>query len=323
MLVGPPGVYKTTTMKFAGEILEKLRFLNPAPNIVTQAALLKRLVETKDNSIYVFAKEFSDLVMKSEGEMYEFLTSMFDNDAKFEAMTISRDVELVNNPCVNLFAATTPGWISDSMPEAVITGGFASRCIFIYEEEPRFKKLYYKNEVDLNDINAKMMALVEDLKHISTVKGKYSIAPDALEFMEHWNNVVNIIPVGTKMSGYYNRKPKHVHTLAMLLRIAQSDDLTLTLQDFQEALTLLDRLEPNMKKLLTGVGKNKYTGDIRGIRDFIVTRGRVTKKEVLQTFISSAEPLLLERFLKALVDMGAVKLTQEKGELIYVAVVPK
>lgn len=301
MFVGPPAeVRKTTTMKFSGVLLDMVPDLHPAPTILTQAVLMKRLMDAEDNSVYIFAKEFSDLVMKQAArEMYEFLTSIFDGDAKFESETISRGIEFANDPCINLFAATTPGWIADNMPEDVISGGFASRCIFVYEDAPRYKKLFFDDVVVPMDLAQQQLDLVEDLIHISKLKGKFKIEPDAKKFLEDWNRGMKI-PQGTKIASYFARKPTHVIKLAMIIRVAYSDDLTLTIQDFKDALAILSATEERMIEVFGGVGKNPYTADMKSILKFVKDRGRVTKAEILIAFEASAEPLMLERLLVAL-----------------------
>jgi hypothetical protein len=79
MFIAPPGeARKTTTMSYAIDLLDELPDIVKGPAVVTQASLLDKLVESEDSSVYLTAEEFSDLIMKSKGEMFEFLTSMFD-----------------------------------------------------------------------------------------------------------------------------------------------------------------------------------------------------------------------------------------------------
>ena len=140
MFIAPPGeARKTTTQSYAIDLLEEVPDVMKGPAIVTQASLLDKLVESEDSSVYLIAEEFSDLIMKSKGEMFEFLTSMFDGKKSIEASTISRGVQFAERPCINLLAATTPIWVSENMSEAIIGGGFASRVIFIYEETVKMK----------------------------------------------------------------------------------------------------------------------------------------------------------------------------------------
>jgi len=318
MFVGPPGaVRKTTTMRFAGELLDKVTFLVPAPSIVTQAALLKRLVENKESSVYVFAKEFSDLVMKSEHEMYEFLTSLFDGDAKFESETISRGIEFAKDPCVNLLAATTPGWISSSMPESVIEGGFASRCIFIFEDQPRYKKMFFDDVSVPEDILSMKESLIKDLYHIGQIKGEFVLNDDAKDYMEKWYQEMKI-PQGTKIASYYARKPTHVLKIAMLLHISRSDELVIELSDIKESLVILESVEKRMLEVFGGVGKNPFTADIKSILSFITDKQKVTKKEVLITYESSAPPSMLESLIDILIKTGRVLIKVEDNEVYLV-----
>lgn len=318
--VGPPGTYKTTTMKFSRILLDRLDQLCSAPNQVSPAALLTRLVESKDNSVYVYAKEFSDLVSKQAGEqMYEFLTSMYDGDAKFEAMTISRGIEYAHEPCLNLFAATTPGFITNHMPETAIDGGLASRCIVVYEYEPRFRKLFFDKVVDIDDMKRIEELLVEDLIHISEMSGEFTFTDEAKEYAEKWNSKLEPNKMG-RLAGYYNRKPKHVLSLAMLLTIARTDELVIDLGTFKQALAALDQIEPRMKDAFAGIGKNPYTADTRGIYKYIQERGEVNRKSVAKEFESSATPVILHNLIDGLVMSGSIK-QLVKGNDIFLSVI--
>lgn len=324
VLVGPAGIVrKTTAMNQSIDLLEQVGGLVKGPNIVTQAALLQKIVESDDNAVYVMSTELSDLIMKSGPEMYQFLTSMFDGHKSFESTTIGRGVEFAERPCVNLFAATTPEWISGNMPEEVIGGGFASRCIFIYEDTPRFKRLLYNKIHYPNSIISMEKDLVEDLKYISnSLSGEFSISDEAADFLDDgkgggWYGSLHIIR-GSKIASYMARKHIHVFKLAMLLHVAYSDELVLTLADFKDAISILDNLEPKMLNVFSGVGKNRYTLNTKSIVEFVANAEgkRVRRDTLLRAFEATAEPMMLDQLLNGLIAAGYLRAISE-GDVIY------
>jgi len=313
IFVAPPGkARKSTTAGYAEELLDGVPVVTKGPTIVTQAALLDRLIKSDDASVYLISSEFASLISKSKLEMFEFLTDMFDGRKSIEAATISRGVEFADRPCINLLAATTPGWISENMPESVIGGGFASRVIFIFEDKVRRRQLYY-NHVDYDEILQKQMDLTADLVHIATnIEGEYVIEKEAQDFMETWYRENAEYGGGAesyRLHGYFERRPAHAHKVAMLFHLTYSDEMVLNKTDFETAIGFLESIEPRLSNTFKAVGKNKFSVDMDHILNYITQKGRVQRPELLSQFYANAEPDLLERLIKGLIDMGEVRVT--------------
>lgn len=309
IFVAPPGrARKSTTANYAEELLDGLQRITKAPTIVTQASLLQRLVNSDDSSVYILSAEFGSFIKKSGVEMFEFLTDIFDGRKNIEASTISRGIEFAERPCVNLLAATTPKWIAENMPESVIGGGFASRVIFVYEETVRRRQLYY-NELNFDFLDKLKADLTSDLQHIAdNLHGDFGIDDDAKHFMEEWyDKNADTSAKEAKLVGYFERKPAHIHKIAMLLHVAYSDTLVISKQDLQQAIYLLELLEPKLHKIFDPIGKNIYAPDMMGIVEYIREEGGATLKELRRQFYSVATPLQLDELIQGLVQAGFLK----------------
>lgn len=318
MFIAPPGESrKTTTMSYSIDLLDELPDVQKGPAIITQASLLDKLVESEDASVYLMAEEFSDLIMKSKGEMFEFLTSMFDGKKSIEASTISRGVQFVEKPCVNLLAATTPVWVAENMSEAVIGGGFASRVVFIYEETVRRKQFIYKGKVQLEDVAKARADLVEDLRHIDTLKGDFDLTKEAEEWLENWYQNRPSEP-NKKLKGYHERKPAHLLKVAMLLHVARDDSLVLDRCDVEEALAVLGKIEKKLHRVFEGVGKNPYTFDMRDIIEYVNEQKKVEKISLLSHFTAAAPPSILNDLISALLTMKKIKVIEEDKKIYYI-----
>ena len=320
MLIGSAGkVRKTTAANFGSELLDEIAFIKKGPTIVTQASLMTKLSESPDSSVYLVSEEFSDLIMKSGEDMFQFLTSIFDGKKEIDASTISRGVEFAARPCINMIAATTPEWIAAHMPESIIGGGFASRVIFIQEERVRQRRMYYKDIVAGTDFDKMKLDLLEDLTHIAeNTAGDFEIDDEALDFMESWyQENAEGSSKDYRLSGYYQRRPAHIHKVAMLLHIAQSDELVLRKHDFENAIDIVGRIEKNLPKVFEGVGKNPYTFDIGRIRNHIFATEPIAHGELMHAFSNAAEPWRLEQLVKSLVVMDEVISFKREGEIFY------
>lgn len=319
MFIAPAGeARKTTTQSYAIDLLDELPDVKKGPAIVTQASLLNTLVDSDDASVYLISEEFSDLIMKSKGEMFEFLTSMFDGKKSIEASTISRGVQFVEKPCVNLLAATTPVWVTENMSEAVIGGGFASRVIFIYEETVRRKQLIYKGTVGLDKLPLMRKKLVEDLIHIDlNIKGDFDLTPDAAMFIEEWYQVRKP-EVNKKLKGYHERKPAHLFKVAMLLHIARSDDLSISVEDLENALSELSKIEVKLPRVFEAVGKNPFSFELKHIAQYVREEGKVERAVLLEHFAASAPPSMLIDLISSLCTIKVIKAVEDNGKLWFI-----
>src|SRR5262245_61436492 len=177
MFVAPPGMRKTTTVRYAIDLLEKIPDLPAPPTFITQAALVGEIIKSPDCSMYLTMEEFGDLIIKGGKEMYEFLTSMYDGKKNIRQNTMSRELEFAEKPCINMLAGTTPQWIAKNIPEDLIGGGFASRVLWVYENTLR-QKVFWYDEAVIKKAMENEEALGADLIHISNLEGELQVSDE-------------------------------------------------------------------------------------------------------------------------------------------------
>lgn len=321
MFIGQAGkVRKSTTVNYTEELIDMVAPSVPkAPELITKESLLTAIVNSPDASMYMVAPEFGEFIVKSGPDMYSFLTNVYDGKRRISVSTLSRGVELADRPCCNLLGATTPEWVAANMPESVIGGGYASRVIFIHEKVVRRRKLYYR---DLNHEQLELLRLdlVDDLSHIASLSGEFSIEPEAEKFMENWYQTTadTYSEADYKMHGFFERLPAHIHKVAMLIHLAHSDELVLNLADFKESISLLKMVEKGLPDTFQAIGKNPYTVDMNRIMAFVREKGRTTKEEIRQRFYHAASPAMLSELIDGLSDMGkiAVRVIDETAFIV-------
>lgn len=318
--VAPPGkARKTTTTDYNVELLEEIPHITKTPDLITKESLLTTLVKSDDAAMSILAGEWSEFIVKSGPDMYGLLTNLYDGKRKISVSTLSRNLEFVERPCMNLLAATTPIWIAANMPESVIGGGFASRVIFVFEETVRRRQIFY-DSLDWNALDEIRTRLIADLQHISlNIHGDFQLEPEAKDFMEHWYGTT--ADEGTaeqyKMSGYFERRPAHVFKLAMLLHLASNDELILNKNDFELAIGYLGALEKKLPRAFQAMGKNPYTVDMDRIVEYVGEKGRVSKQELFAQFYGAATPSMLQELVDGLSTMGFLTFENE-GSILYI-----
>jgi hypothetical protein len=319
MFIANPGMRKTTTLNYALELFDGIPDLTSGPSAASQAALSERLSKSSDTSLYLISEEFSDLLLKSGNEMYEFLTSVFDGRKKFETNTMIRGVEFLENPCINFAAGSTPIWISENMPASAIGGGFASRVIFIYENKLRRKKLFH-DDINYEALEELKLSLQDDLRHISKeLAGPFTLSKEVKDYAEALYQGFKPEAAHPKVQGYYQRKHVHMLKIAMLLHVSYSDELILTIKDIDDAITILEEtVERNLQMVFEGIGKNVYTFDLRDITKYLTEKGPTKRKDLLSQFRSVATPSMLSELLSGLIAMGDIKVSiDEENETVY------
>jgi len=335
IFVAPPGrARKSTTANYSEELLSAIPTTERVATSITKEQLLKKLSEVDDSSLSIFSSEFAMFIQKSGHDMYDVLTHLFDANRDVSVETLGRGLDFAEKPCVNLLACTTPDWISNNMPEHVIGGGFASRVIFVFEEDVRRHQMYYDRlGIDWDKVLEMREDLIHDLMHMAVnVQGDFEIDDEVRAFMDGnggWyqnvNNQKTAAGDNYRLQGYFERKPAHVHKLAMLLHLAYDDELVLTLPDIQGAIAILDDLELKMPRTFANIGRNPYAVDMNRMLDFVKKRGTVSKRDLKANFYQSADPVKLEQLIQGLIDMGKVRLfideddphNQAKSRLVY------
>lgn len=322
LFIGPQGmVKKSTSINFVEELLDGVgdEELSKAPDGVTIADLLQRVQNASESSVYILSSEFSTLVNKAGLGIYDILTDIFDGKKKIDEGTISRGYIFAANPCLNLLGATTPKWVGANMTEDIIGGGFGSRVIFIFEDTPRQRVLYYKNLIRIEDMDQLGKDLINDLKHIANIRGDFRITDDAYVFMEHWYRENAEAPAGTdhKLVGYYQRRPAHIHKVAMLLHLAETDSLILDVPDFERAIKVLADIEPKIAGTFKAIGRNVYANDMQSIVKYMKEKKKVSRTELLRVFYSAAEPNKLDEILTGLIQLETIKIDTVDRALYY------
>lgn len=310
IFVAPPGVArKSTTVGRAETLLRQVDNVQLASTAVSASKLVADLSDTIDGCLTVLPSELGTFMNVSNEEMYDLLTDLFDNKEMYTYSTRMHGLEVVEKPCINFLAATTPRWVEQQMPLHVIGGGFASRVIFIFEDSPRTRQLYYN--IDEKQVKLMQEALVADLKHIAELEGAFRHdSKRTKQMIEEWYQELDAVAAaaGPGVEGYFNRKHIHVHKLMMLLSISESDELVLTSDHFEKSCVILDAIEAKMPHALVYAGQNPLAEMTWQVWDFVKSHSPVAERDLIKRFH---------------VDLGSDGLSEVIGTLMRTGVIER
>ena len=210
------------------------------------------------SAVYAYASELVVFLREVAGKISELLTTVWDCPPVWTYETHEEEI-ILEGPCLNILGASTPTWLQRAIPAEEMEGGLASRIVFVVEMKPpdRYNAWGAPNTDALKELRAK---LVEDLKRISYLRGNFTYTEAAKDFYEKWYSEHRQATGKIKdirFKGYYSRKPVTVWKLAMVLAVAESDDLCFDQRHLETALEWLNELEESMMDAFGQIGGNK------------------------------------------------------------------
>lgn len=329
ILVAPPGVIsKTTTANIGMKLLREVPGVCFGADVITAQALvgdfasaLERFEadgEERIMSPLTFSSgEFGNLLDPQDKVMIDLLVSLWDgNDGAFKKRTKTSGNDEVVNPWINLIACTTPSWIASNFPEYMIGGGFVSRCVFVYAEDKE-RVIAYPDEqiLDAKAYAAKRASLISDLTHISQLAGAFTIHESARVWGRAWYADLWQKKPGTvtddRYSAYLARKWTHMHKVAMILSVAECDDLLIVKDHLELACEMVTDLEQEMGQVFNRIGRSSESLSVDRLLGFIAQKGVCTMSEAtryVHNFFPSGYEF--EQALSGAIKAGYVELRQ-------------
>jgi hypothetical protein len=276
LFVAPPGIVaKSTTAAVGMNLLRAVPGIKFGPDVVTWQALAQsfagalEFVEMPDglqhgmSALMIESSELGNFLNPQDKEMVDFLVTLWDGKkGAVKKVTKTQGEDLIENPCINIIACTTPAWIEGNFPEYMIGGGFTSRCIFVYAGEKRQYVPYPALAVPENFATLQQ-ALIDDLIEISTLKGPFVLLPETIEWGNEWyrQHYANRPPHldNDRFGGYIARKQTHIHKLAMVVSAARKSTLEIDVDDLSTANAIITSLESDMPRVFDRIGMTDET----------------------------------------------------------------
>jgi predicted transcriptional regulator len=224
----------------------------------------------------------------------------------------------IREVCINLITASTPSWLIEEITPSVIEGGFTSRTLFVWSEEPK-KAISWPEEKE--DRSAVQHTFASDLCKIRDdlheIKNKVSINEKALAYFDRWYRTRHHYRDSFRAS-FGSREDSHILRLAAILCIADGTK-QIQLQHIKAAVTNVIRVRDEATKLFEGLGsKTGIVIAIDRIRDTLVGAGRevVTRTDInrkVQTFIRKDQLDAIMDIMKELSMVQQFEIPSRKG----------
>lgn len=174
---------------------------------------------------------------------------------------------------INLITASTPSWLIEEITPSVIEGGFTSRTLFIWSEEPK-KAISWPDENNHQGALEHFgMELFKIRNKLNEIGNKIKINEKAKATFDRWYRTRHHYRDSFRAS-FGSREDSHILRVAAILCIADGT-YQIQLQHIKAAIANVIRVRDEATKLFEGLGsKTGIVIAIDRIRDALVGAGK-------------------------------------------------
>jgi hypothetical protein len=298
IFVAPPGIVsKSTTADISMDLLRQVPGIKFGPDVVTWPALVSAFAAAGESfqfgedwhpmsPITLVASELGNLINPQDRDMVNLYINLWDGRKALEKVTKMSGNDTVEAPWINMLGCTTPHWIADNMPPAVVGGGFTSRCVFVYADKKE-KLVAYVDEMARPDDAALRSSIIHDLEHIAVnLCGPYTLTAEARAWGREWYERLWAARSGglddDRLDGYVARKQTHMHKLAMVMAAAKRDELVIEAEDLQLADLMLVSTEKDLDKVFSRIGRSEDSLQTERFIAYVKKKGTCDYSEAYQ-----------------------------------------
>lgn len=326
-LVAPTGFSKTSSADIGIELLDQLKDSDVMKEKLTSWFLLEhfdRLTKAKGACcVTIYAPEMRTFLGDlNKTELVTMLTSFYGCPNSPAYRTKGGGVLKFKNVCINLLACSTPEWLTLGTSTDEIAGGFTGRFIYVYADStsrsfPFPEDFFTQNTKDLR------LELINDLKHIQTLKGNFVISDQAKAEYIYWYTNRKKECTDERLIGYYERKRDLVFKVAMLVALCRDDYLVIDEEILHTTMTMLTDLESTMSEAFSGV----VDDPVLKYKDYIMSQIAssptlsISRSAILRKNWNKFDGIVLDRITTNLIDSRVITAGREtingNTEIVY------
>lgn len=330
MLMGDPGVRKSTAINIAKGLLRESGYSRFGPDKSSKEQFLAEMKQYDDSDsiaaedlealtldepseVYVVAGEFTDFIGPNNMEFVTLLTNLWDCPEEYKNPKRTAKNVMVHQPTVSILGGNTQQGFALAFPPEALGNGFMSRLIMVHGDSTGIMIPWPKPADAM--LGASLANHLSEIK--AKVKGEFTKGKGVDELGARMYK--ECVPVDDhRFKHYATRRFTHLLKNAMILAAA---DLTTEIQveHLLKANTLLAYTETKMPKALGEFGKSKYSetaNTILGILNKAIRPVSLNElwKRVANDLTKISE---LGDIMKNLHHAGKVQLTNIAGKQGY------
>lgn len=257
----------------------------------------------KDASCVLAAPELSVFTTASQYTL-PVLAELWDSpEGTYEYSTRGKGAWPIKNPNVSLLGGSTQEWLIGSLPNQAVLGGFTRRVNFVYGKD-RTTDIPWPVATNHTSIRAK---LVNDLKHIATLRGEVNFSQEARPLFEQvYKDSLPADFDDEAVSAFKTSKWVHCTKLAMILSVARRDSLVIEKNDFEEAVSEIEKVTSTIDNVFRAVGESELVVASDRVLRYLELKGYATRNEILKACWRHISGQDLDTVLVTFVQAGII-----------------
>lgn len=311
LVAGSAKCKKSTAIKIGEKILKAI---TAPPMIFAQRITTEALIEALDqNKIegasagIVIADELSVFMGagSKESGIIPMLTTLYDSPDEWTYHTRSRGKEVLKNVTLTILAGTTKVWLKSAVPADSVAGGFASRIMFVYQENPNRPILFYDETSDELELRRQLICDLTTIKR--EVKGPLEFSPEAKAAAQEWYEGEWHKVRDEKVDGYFSRKHDTMFKIAAILSVADSSTRIIGATHIRRALGMMEENEKFMETILSSVMASEVGDVTEHILEAIRREGKMAHHELLRKCWRIADAQTIAMMIRTLIEGGEIE----------------
>lgn len=269
-------------------------------------------------------EEVSSLFNKDSEKISTFLLQAYDCK-DYDRKTKTQGSDILKRICLSLLGGTTPDNMFDTFSNKILSDGFASRTIFVYEHSNRSTPFI------LPPLSEEQLQIKEELLEfilqLTKCYGQYTYTEEANIYVEEWWQLEQIpsnrINKNQKMEGYYARKKVNTQKLCLILHHMDCDNgaehpKQIGVETVRLAIKLLGDVEKRMHYAFMSGGRNPLNKSQKEIMAFMQQCNRPLRYiEILEEFLGDLRDVELKECLQVLAAIGHINIVTKEKEVYY------
>jgi len=240
---------------------------SPGAQVIKLGFDAAALLVSTELSVFITASQFS----------ITCLSDLWDSkEGVYQYGTRGKGEWNINEPIVSLLGGSAQNWLVKSVPADAVGGGFTRRVNFVLALSKDKPTASSEPLADKDD-------LVEDLRYMSTIRGQFTLTPDALRLFLIYHDSCDPNDFDDEASSVYKTsKWANAGKLAEVLSLSRSDSLVINELDLQQAIDKVEDVAKDLKIVFRAVGESDLASASDRVIRFLETRGFASRGEILQ-----------------------------------------
>lgn len=254
-----------------------------------------------------FINEFKHFTTYGINVMVSFFVDIYDRPM-FDCSTISRSVEMIERPCINVLAAENSEWIITHLKQGLLTGGFSRRFIVLFEPRDEDERIIPEPYLPPNATEL-WSRMKDHLKAIKEGHARYNWDDQARRLFHEWyEKHKKNLPEDEAIRGFMRSKDQQLLKVVIGLDLAEHNPTyRITCEGIEIGLAMFDVIEGNMARLYTASGRNELALPQQEILELLRhNHGCIEERQLLRITDKNIGPMERFTILKNLQSLGHV-----------------